>query len=153
MISTPETITTTEEATATIHLVIPCQDMGRHMDPAIREIIAAITGQGLRITGPMFCHHHRRPTDSFDFEIGFPVSGPVREDGRVRNTRLPAVQVVRAVYEGPYDGLGEAWGELQGWVRAQGIPGTGRFIERYLNNPDEVQDPNAYRTELNWIIG
>ncbi|MBK6629284.1 MAG: GyrI-like domain-containing protein [Flavobacteriales bacterium] len=153
MISTPEVTTTTEQATATIHLVIPRQEMGRHMDPAIREIIAAINGQGLRITGPMFCHHHRRPTDSFDFEIGFPVSGPVREDGRVRNNRLPAVQVVRAVYEGPYDGLGGAWGELQGWVRAQGIPETGRFIERYLNNPDKVQDPSGYRTELNWIIG
>ncbi|MBL8009593.1 MAG: GyrI-like domain-containing protein [Flavobacteriales bacterium] len=153
MITTPEVTTTNEEATATIHLVIPCQDMGRHMDPAIREIIAAITGQGLRITGPMFCHHHRKPTDSFDFDIGFPVSAPVREEGRVRNAKLPAERVARCVYEGPYEGLGQAWGALRSWVEEQQLPVTGRFIERYLNDPDEVRDPNAFRTELNWIIG
>lgn len=153
MISTPEIVTTTEVPAATIHLVIPGMDMPKHMDPAIQEILKLLADQGLRPTGPMFSYHHRRPSDTFDFEIGFPVAKAIRESGRVMNSALPAVKVARAVYQGPYEGLSKAWRALQDWVRAQKLPETGRFFERYLNNPDEVEDPNEYRTELNWVIG
>lgn len=149
----PEVITTQAVATAVIPLVIPGRDMPRYMDPAIQEVIKTITGQGLRITGPMFSYHKRRPSDTFDFEVGFPVSGAIKEEGRVINSKLPAVKVVRSVYQGPYEGLAEAWAALEQWVRGNGHGETGRFWECYLNNPDEVKDPAAYRTELNWIIG
>lgn len=153
MTNPPEIITTTEIATAVIPLVIPCQDMGQYMDPAIQEVIKTVTAQGIAITGPMFTYHKRRPTDHFDFEIGFPVSGAIKEEGRVVNGKLPVMQVARTVHEGPYDGLVHAWGELQRWVEANGHKGTGRFCERYLDNPAEVSDPKDYRTELNWIVG
>ncbi len=152
MITTPELITTKAIITAVIPLRIPCQDMGRYMDPAILEVIKAITRQDIQITGPMFTYHKRLPTDFFDFEIGFPVSGTIKEEGRVINSTLPVMNVVRAVYEGPYSGLVHAWGELQQWVEANGYKGTGRFWECYLNNPEEVKYPKDYRTELNWII-
>lgn len=153
MITLPELTTTPQQATAAIHLVIPGKDMGRYMDPAIQEIINLITEQGVSITGPMFSYHHRRPSDTFDFEIGFPVSNAVKEEGRVKNSTLPAVKVARAVYQGPYEHLGEAWGELEGWVRERKLSGSGHFYECYLNNPDDVNDPKDYRTELNWVIG
>lgn len=153
MITPPEITTTTEQATASIHLVIPAKEMGRYMDPAIQEILKVIAEQGIHIMGPMFSYHNRRPSDTFDFEIGFPVSGVVREEGRVRNSTLPAAQVARAVYQGPYEHLGEAWRTLQTWVREQQLPESGRFYERYLNHPDEVTDPKDYRTELNWVVG
>lgn len=153
MITTPELITTTEVRTATIHLVIPGKDMPKYMDPAIQEIIKVLADQGLHPAGPMFSYHHRRPSDTFEFEIGFPVSKAVKEEGRVRNSTLPAVKAARAVYHGPYEHLGEAWGELQRWVRERKLAENGRFYECYLNNPDEVADPKDYRTELNWIMG
>lgn len=152
MITTPERITTKEVITAVIHLTIPGRDMPKYMDPAIQEIIRTVLSQGIRITGPMFSYHHRRPSDTFDFEIGFPVSSAVRPEGRVINSTLPSATVVRSVYTGPYEGLAQAWTALQQWVRANGHPETGRFWERYLNNPDEVQDPSDYRTELNWVV-
>jgi len=152
MITAPELITTPEQATASIHLVIPAMEMGRYMDPAIQEIIKVITEQGVSITGPMFSYHHRRPSDTFEFEIGFPVSKDVKEEGRVKNSTLPAALVARAVYQGPYEQLGEAWGELQSWVRERKLAENGRFYECYLNNPDEVKDASEYRTELNWIV-
>ena len=152
IISTPAVVTTQKVITAAIHLTIPGRDMPKYMDPAIQEIIRTVMAQGIRITGPMFSYHHRRPSDTFDFEIGFPVSTPIKEEGRVRNSMLPALKVVRSVYQGPYEGLAQAWTALQQWVRANGHPETGRFWEGYLNNPDEVKDPNAYRTELNWVI-
>lgn len=153
MITPPELITTQEVATAVIHLVIPGRDMPKYMDPAIQEVIKTITGQGSQIAGPMFCYHHRRPSDTFDFEIGFPVNKAIKEEGRVKNSKLPAVNVVRSVYQGPYEGLAQAWPALQQWVRSNGHGETGSFWESYLNNPDEVKDPKDYRTELNWIVG
>jgi effector-binding domain-containing protein len=152
MISPPEILSLTPGPAATIHLVIPCQDMGRHMDPAIQEVLEVLARNGTRPAGPMFSLHNRRPTDSFDFEIGFPVEKPVQEQGRVRNSTLPGVKVVRTVYQGPYDQLADAWRALQKWVRDQQLPVAERFWECYLNNPDEVQDPKEYLTELNWVL-
>lgn len=152
MITAPELITTTEVITAVIHLTIPGRDMPKHMDPAIQEVIRTVTGQGATIVGPMFTYHHRRPSDTFDFEIGFPVSRPIKPEGRVVNSSLPAVSVVRSAYQGPYEGLAQAWPALQDRARALGHEGKGRFWECYLNNPDEVKDPQQYRTELNWVV-
>lgn len=153
MISTPEVTTTKEVITAAIPLVIPGRDMPKYMDPAIQEIIKTLNGQGLQIAGPMFSYHHRRPSDTFDFEIGFPVSKAIKEEGRVINSKLPAVKVVRSVYTGPYEGLAQAWPALQKWVRENGHGENGKFWEAYLTNPDEVKDPKDYKTELNWIVG
>ncbi len=152
MITPPELITHREIATAVIPLVVPGREMPKYMDPAIQELIKTITGQGNSIAGPMFSFHHRRPSDTFDFEIGFPVAKPVKPEGRVINGVLPAVTVVRSVYQGPYDGLAQAWTALQDWVRKNGHGETGRFWESYLTNPDEVKDPKDYKTELNWIV-
>ena len=153
MITQPEVIITKESATAVIPLVIPGRDMPKYMDPAIQEIIKVLTDQGLQPAGPMFSYHKRRPSDTFDFEIGFPVTKAIKEEGRVINSKLPSVKVVRSVYQGPYEGLAQAWPALQKWVRENGHGETGRFWESYLNNPNEVKSPNEYRTELNWIVG
>jgi effector-binding domain-containing protein len=80
------------------------------------------------------------------------VNKAIRAAGRVTNGALPAVEVARSVYTGPYEGLAQAWGELQQWVRDRKLGETGRFWERYLTNPSEVKDPKHYRTELNWIV-
>ena len=149
----PEIITTNEQPTAVIHLVIPGRDMPKYMDPAIQEILKTLKDQGLQPAGPLFSYHHRRPSDTFDFEIGFPVAKAIKPVGRVVNGELPAGKVVRSVYQGPYDGLGEAWGGLQGWVRERNLDESGRFWECYLSNPEEVKDQKTYGTELNWVIG
>jgi effector-binding domain-containing protein len=149
----PEVITTKAQPTAVIHLVIPARDMSKCMDPAIQEILKTLKDQGLQPVGPMFSYHHRRPSDTFDFESGFPVTKAIKPSGgRVVNSTLPAEKVVRSVYQGPYEGLGQAWGELERWVNAQKLNGSGRFWECYLSNPAEVKDPKDYRTELNWVI-
>lgn len=149
----PEIITTQAVPTAVIHLVIPGREMPKYMDPAIQEILNALKDQGAQPVGAMFSYHHRRPSETFDFEIGFPVSKAIKPIGRVVNGSLPAEKLVRSVYQGPYEGLGNAWGELQGWVRERKLAESGRFWECYLGNPQEVNDPKDYRTELNWVIG
>ena len=152
MITQPEVITTKEIATAVIPLVIPGRDMPKYIDPALQEILKVLADQGMHPTGPMFSYHRRRPSDTFDFEIGFPVAKAIQPAGRVMNGKLPAEKVVRSVYQGPYEGLAQAWPEVQSWVRAQKHGEMGPFWECYLTNPAEVTDPKNYRTELNWVI-
>jgi effector-binding domain-containing protein len=149
----PSIVETKEQPTAVIHLLIPGRDMPKYMDPAIQEILKTLADQGMEPTGPMFSYHHRRPSDTFDFEIGFPIAKAIKPSGRVVNGTLPAEKVVRSVYQGPYEALGEAWLELQAWVREQKVPESGRFWERYLTNPNDVRDDKDHRTELNWVLG
>lgn len=152
MITPPQVIETKEQFTASIHLTIPGRDMPKYMDPAIQEILMTLKDQGLQPAGPMFSYHHRRPSDTFDFEIGFPVSKAIKPAGRVVNGKLPSMKVVRSVYQGPYEGLAQGWTALQSWVRENKYGENGRFWESYLSNPQEVPDPKNYRTELNWIV-
>ena len=153
MITEPLITHKPERRTATIHLVVPPMDMPKYMDPAIQEVLQVLAEQGVKPMGPLFSYHHRRPADTFEFEIGFAVNGEVKPQGRVKPSTLPASRVVSSLYTGPYEGLGGAWGELERWVRAQGHVETGRFWEAYLSNPEETPDPADYRTELNWILG
>ncbi|MFI5309422.1 MAG: GyrI-like domain-containing protein, partial [Polyangiales bacterium] len=63
--------------------------------------------------------------------------------------RLPAAKVARAVYVGPYEGLGAAWGELRAWVESNGHTCAKNLWECYVVGPESQPDANAYRTELN----
>ena len=136
MITKPEIVTTSEVLSAAIHLNIPGRDMPKYMDPAIKEIIKVLADQGMQPAGPMFSYHYRRPSDTFDFEIGFEVAKAFKPAGRVMNSKLPAVKVARAVYEGPYEALAQAWGELQKWVREQKLAEKIQGLEEYKIRPD-----------------
>ena len=74
MLDTPQFIQTDEQLTAVIHLTVPRAEISHVMGPAITEIMSTIAAQGATITGPCFSYHQKRPTDTFDFEVGFPVS-------------------------------------------------------------------------------
>jgi len=62
---------------------------------------------------------------------------------------LPAARVARAVYQGTYEGLGPAWGELIDWISAEGLEPAPDFWESYLAGPENYPDPASFRTELN----
>jgi effector-binding domain-containing protein len=108
MIDTPQLIQTEEQLTAVIHLTVPRAEISNVMGPAIAEIMSTIAAQGAIITGPCLSYHQKRPADVFDFEVGFPVSQPITAAGRVKMSKLPAVKVVRTIYQGGYEGLGAA---------------------------------------------
>jgi effector-binding domain-containing protein len=78
-----------------------------------------------------------------------PVTAPVAPAGRVKGSQWPAMKVARAVYRGPYEGLGAAWGEFDAWVKAQGLKPAADLWEVYVAGPESGSDPTDYRTELN----
>lgn len=87
--------------------------------------------------------------DTFDFEIGVPVTAPISAAGRVKAGYLPAVTVARTVYHGPYEGLGPAWAEFDAWITAEGHTPGPDLWECYVAGPELSPDPATWCTELN----
>lgn len=153
-IETPKIVETASQLTANIHVIVTWEEIQNVMGPTLQELIAEVQKQGLEITGPWFTHHFRRPTDTFDFDVCIPVSAPISPAGRVKPDEWPAMKVARTVYQGPYEGLAEAWGEFCEWLEtSENLPQdhtTAQDLwERYLTGPESSDDPTSWRTELN----
>lgn len=148
MISPPQIVNTTEQPVAVVRLLVARNQIQQVMGPAIGEVLA-LRAQGIAPAGPLFSHHARRPTDTFEFAVGVPVGQAVSPVGRVEAGTLPAVRVARATYAGGYEGLGGAWGELLAWVEGEGLNSRDDLWECYLHGPESGVDPTRWRTELN----
>ncbi len=149
MLSTPEIIQTSAQEAAVIRLTIPRSDMPKHFGPAVAELLKALADQNVEPVGAVFAHHLKMTADTFDFELGVKVSGPVKAAGRVRPGQLPAAKVARAIYSGPYEGLPSAWGEFNAWMNANGHKQAEDLWELYSIGPHSTPDPASWRTELN----
>lgn len=147
-ITQPEITTSEQQAAAVIHIQIPRSRIQAEMGPAIRELMTTLAGQGMKPIGPMFAHHLTTSSESFDFEVGFPVSEPVTPSGRVKPSELPAAKIARSEYHGEYEGLFQAWGEFGHWMKSAGLTGRGDLWERYVSGPESDPDPRTWLTEL-----
>jgi effector-binding domain-containing protein len=150
MIATPEIVHTLAQPAAVIRLDIPRSEMGAVFGPALEEILTVLQAQFVEATGPAFAHHLRMSPDRFDFELGLPINGTITNEGRVRLGELPArARVARTTYEGPYEGLPQAWQAFTDWMNAQGLKQDGDLWEIYAYGPQSNPDPKTWRTELN----
>jgi effector-binding domain-containing protein len=148
MLDTPVILATDQIRTAVIPLLVPRAEIVSYMDGAMRELSYTLAAQGIPPAGPCFSLHRRRPAETFDFEVGFPVARPVIPTGRVLMSELPAARVARAVYQGGYEGLAAAWSELFDWIEAAGLHPQARLWECYCRGPESGADPTRWRTEL-----
>jgi effector-binding domain-containing protein len=148
MLDTPHITQTTTQLTAVIHLTIPREEIQNVMGPGISELMATIADQGIKPTGPWFDHHLKMAEDTWDFEISVPVSAPVVAAGRVKPSQWPAMKVARTVYHGPYEGLGDTWGEFLDWITANGHTPAPDLYQCYVAGPESSPDPANWRTEL-----
>jgi effector-binding domain-containing protein len=149
MIDTPQVTQSVARSAAVLHLSIPRSEIRKVMGPGYGEVMDAVKAQGMTPAGPWFTHHLRVDPDTFDFEIGVPVSQPITPAGRVKPGTLPAARVARTVFHGTYEGLGEAWGQLMSWIESAGHTPGPDFWEVYTVGPEGNADPKAWCTELN----
>jgi effector-binding domain-containing protein len=149
MLDEPQIVQTTAQPAAVIRFTIPRAEIRTVMGPGHKELMAAVAAQGVATAGPWFSHHLRMDPGIFDFEIGVPVASPISAAGRVMPGELPAAKVVRTVYHGPYEKLGDAWGELDAWIKAAGYTPAPDLWEVYLAGPESSPGPATFRTELN----
>jgi effector-binding domain-containing protein len=149
MLESPHITSTEARPAATIHLSIPRSAIQQVMGPAINEVIAAVRAQGIGPAGPVFAHHLAMSPDTFDFEVGVPVTKPAQASGRVTPSSLPGGRVARTVFHGNYDKLHAAWSEFGKWVGARALQPAPHLWEVYVTGPESDPDPAAWRTELN----
>lgn len=140
------------EPAAVIHITVPSDQIQEVMGPAIHEVIKAVTEQGIGPKGAVFAHHFGMTPGIFNFEVGVPISGTLKPIGRVKAGELPASLVASTIYTGPYEGLGNAWGEFQKKIEAEGRTLGASLWERYFYGPESTGDSSTYRTELNQTV-
>lgn len=149
MIDSPHLTETDDQLAAVIRLTIPRNEIQTVMGPAMEDLMATVAAQGIAPAGPLFSHHLRMDPDVFDFEVGVPVASPVAASGRVQPGQLPAATVARTTYRGPYEGLGETWGQFDAWIAEQGHAPAPNLWECYVAGPESGPDAAGWRTELN----
>jgi len=150
MIAKPQIIETASQQTAFIHITVSRDEIRHVMGPAISEVYSVLAAQGINAVGPWFTHHLRRPDDTFDFKASVPVSTPVTASGRVMPGELPArKKVARTVYSGPYEKLGDGWGQFMAWIADNGYIRAPDLWECYTIGPESSPDSADWRTELN----
>jgi effector-binding domain-containing protein len=148
MIDTPQIVQTLALSTAIIRITVPRAEIQSVMGPGHRELLATLEAQGVVPAGRWFTHHLRMSPQTFDFELGVPVTARLAPTGRVTNGTLPATTAARTIYHGAYEGLPSAWEEFIAWIVAQGRTPGPSLWETYLVGPESNPDPATWRTEL-----
>ncbi len=107
--------------------------------------------KGVRCVGPPFAMYHSWSDDGTDMEVGFPISGPGVNEGRVRTIEMPAVRAAMAVHVGPYDRLMESYERMLSWMKENGHEPESYMWEEYLNSPEDTP-PEELMTRMYWPI-
>ena len=148
----PEIVHRDRATTAVIRGVVPTAELAGFFDRSFQQLGQVLASQGIGMTGPAFGLYHRRPADTTDVEVGFPVAGEVQPEGDVDVGSLPEGPVARVVHAGSFDELGSSWERLAAWIGEQGRTPAEMFWEVYLTEPSPDMDPADLRTELNWSL-
>jgi effector-binding domain-containing protein len=121
--------------------------------PACREILPRVAdwlaAKGIEPQGlPLVVYHSvNEATGDFDVQPSLFVPVPVTGEGEIAAGETAAGEALYALHVGPYDTLGETWGQLFARAAALGRPVTRGSWERYLNTPADAR-PEALRTEI-----
>ena len=149
MIETPQILENEPIVSACVHLHVPREQIRQFMGPGLAEVMDAVRSQGLKQVGPWFTHHHSIDEGYFDLDISVPVETPPDPFGNVKAAIIPSQRIARTIYHGPYEGLGEAWGEFMSWIEGNGYKPAKDLWEVYLSGSESGDDPLKCSTELN----
>ena len=96
-----------------------------------------------KITGPLMfiCHDEEYKENGADIETVLPFTGRVNiDDSAIKERTLPDVQVVSAIYKGPYDGVEVGYSRLFEYMAEQDLEIAGESRSLYINDPEEVPE-------------
>ncbi len=148
LIEAPGIVDVPAQLAAAIHIVVPREDMPKVVGPGLGEIFSTLEAQRIAPAGRWFDHHLRITPESFDFELCVPVAQAVAASGRVVCRELSAMRAAQAVYKGAYEHLGPAWGEFDGWMKANSLVAGPDLFQVFEAGPESSADPAAWRTLL-----
>jgi DNA-binding transcriptional MerR regulator len=139
---------------AAITQVVDTALVGAWYQGALGELYGTVSAQGLALSGVaggvyadgLFADERGEAT------VYLPVSGVVRELGRVRALELPPVELAVVTHDGPDAGVDRAYGALADYVTRHALAVAGPIREFYPVGRQHTLDAAAWRTEIGWPI-
>lgn len=147
-----ELVTIEPQQAAVIRAEVPMAELTSVFDRGFHEVMAAVEAQGIAVAGPPFGFYPRMPGETVEVLVGFPVGAPVEPSGDVSAFELPGGRVVRGMHVGPYDALGETYGQLMAWAAAEGLELAEGMWEQYVSDPSAEPDPANWQTLITWPV-
>lgn len=136
------TVDLPEQHTAVVRGHVAATGIAEFLGHVFPAVVEAVTAQGREVVGPPFSRYGDMDDAGWDVEAGFPVDGPVEDQGEVTASHLPAVHAARLVHTGSYDTVAAGWEALGAWVTDNGYAPTKAPWECYLDGP-EVAAPRT----------
>jgi AraC family transcriptional regulator len=95
------------------------------------------------------------PESELQWELGSPLAGDIEpmgpDDQGLGVKRVEALEVAAAMHKGPFDKVGDTWGQLVGWIMENGYEIVGPGSEVYLSDPDNTP-PEDLLTEVRFPV-
>ncbi len=149
MIDKPQITDTKEQQAAVIRLANAIADMPKVVHPAITELMSVVKAQKIGPASAWYIYVHEMDSAKIDFEVGVPVTDPVKPTGRVKAGKLPGTKVARTICHGAYEGLPAAWAEFSEWITKNGHKPAKQLWDVYLVGPESGPDASKWRTQMN----
>jgi effector-binding domain-containing protein len=73
---------------------------------------------------------------------------PAELTGRIQSRIQPGGEVLIAHMSGPYDQVGQAYEQIESWLKENKRKAKGHPFEVYINDPNSVKDPSEIRTDV-----
>lgn len=119
---------------------------------AMRRLMEGLNIRDIVPSGPPRFVYHAMDENSWTIEACFPVAEVSGAPDGLTLRPFDGGRAATAIHVGPYDELGMAYRELEGWIDKQGLKTAAPPFDVYLNDPNEVEDPARFETELVWPV-
>ncbi|NPV80549.1 MAG: hypothetical protein HPY52_09795 [Firmicutes bacterium] len=113
------------------------------------QLLGPLFGRA-KFAGPTMAIYHDREfkEENADVEAAIPIEGNLPPGVPAQARELPGGEMACAVYQGPYEGIGEAYNAVMAWLEPNGYRIAGPVRENYLRSPGDTNDPKQYVTEI-----
>lgn len=130
------------------HFASPTTEVGRNVQGAFASLYSQIERARSRPAGPPFLIASPPKDGVMEIEVGAPCN-PVPEPAPGQHAgKLDACRAAATLYRGPYERIGQVYGQVFRWIGEHGYRPAGAPREVYLNGPGDVQDSAGYLTEV-----
>jgi len=106
-------------------------------------------------SGPtiLICHDTEYKDKDVDVEVCVPIKKSIASSDKVKVYELPGLEeAASTIYQGPYEGISQAYNALMAWIESNGYQVAGPDREIYLTSPYDSKDPTRYVTEIQFPV-
>jgi effector-binding domain-containing protein len=135
-----------------LELVTSAESIASDATTALNRIYEGLEQDDIPVGGPSRLVYHEMDMDSWTIELCVPVVGHSNPPDGLSRRRFEGGRAATVLHVGPYDQLGPAYRKLEAWIQQQSMEPAGPPFDVYLNDPNEVNDPAKFETEIIWPV-